>query len=337
MRLVEIIEQKAWDRFVWKLPWTQFQQSWVWGEFQETRQHAVRRFGWMEGDEVTAACQLIRSDRFLSGYWYAPRGPVFAEALLPRVREFLPTFIEKMVWKLPDARTFFYRFEPAARLTDTGGALPLPFRRNHSMSPASTVLLSLLLSEEKLLSAMHPKTRYNIRTAERHGVVVREGQPDEFPIFLDLLAETAKRDAFLPHPSEYLAALFYHLAARKMARLRFAEHAGRALAAHLEISCGDTVTYLHGASSTSSRELMAPYALHWEAIKTAKREGHRFYDFWGVNPASKANYYYKPSWEGISRFKLGWGGEHAQLVGTWDLPRHAAFYRLVFFKNLPRG
>ncbi len=82
---------------------------------------------------------------------------------------------------------------------------------------------------------------------------------------------------------------------------------------------------------------MAPYALHWEAIKTARREGRNFYDFWGVNPASKSNYYYKSSWEGISRFKLGWGGELVSLLGTWDVPRHPVLYRLVFLKGLARG
>ena len=103
------------------------------------------------------------------------------------------------------------------------------------------------------------------------------------------------------------------------------------LAANLEICFGDTVTYLHGASSSTSRESMAPYALHWAAMCEAKREGYRYYDFWGCNPSDPKSFYYKPSWQGITRFKQGWGGELVDLIGTYDLPINKFLYKLAFF------
>ncbi|HWR00048.1 MAG TPA: peptidoglycan bridge formation glycyltransferase FemA/FemB family protein, partial [Candidatus Methylomirabilis sp.] len=111
-------------------------------------------------------------------------------------------------------------------------------------------------------------------------------------------------------------------------RVRIAEKGGEPLAASLEVSYGDTRTYLYGASSSAKRNLMAPYALHWDAIRTAKREGCRYYDFHGVNPADESSPSWKSSWAGITRFKLGWGGERRDLVGTWERPTNRVAYRL---------
>jgi lipid II:glycine glycyltransferase (peptidoglycan interpeptide bridge formation enzyme) len=58
---------------------------------------------------------------------------------------------------------------------------------------------------------------------------------------------------------------------------------------------------------------------------------------WGANPQSQAMYYYKPSWEGITRFKKGWGGRLVNFVGTWDLPFNTFLYRLAFLNKFLRG
>lgn len=74
---------------------------------------------------------------------------------------------------------------------------------------------------------------------------------------------------------------------------------------------------------------MAPTLLQWEAIKAAKAEGYRWYDLYGANPSSTHSRYYKKSWEGITRFKQGLGGEQVDYVGTWDLPMKKLFYHAV--------
>jgi len=98
----------------------------------------------------------------------------------------------------------------------------------------------------------------------------------------------------------------------------------------MEIAYGDTVTYLYGASSSQERQRMAPYALQWGAIQAAKQEGYAYYDLWGCNPTLRSNSYFKKSWEGISRFKQGWGGELVELMGTWDLPTYRLPYLMAF-------
>lgn len=235
-------------------------------------------------------------------------------------------------------RALFWRMEPVSELSEPEALLPLAFRRTSALDPVTTVILDLGPGEDDLLSRMHEKTRYNIRLAERHGVSVRTGSSErDLGEFLRLMAETAARDRFVQHAPEYLKVTFTFLRDNGIAQLRVAEFEGKTVAANLEVLFGDTVTYLYGASSNEHRNVMAPYALQWDAIREAKRRGYRTYDFWGANPQSKAMYDYKPSWEGITRFKMGFGARLVNLAGTWDLPFNIYLYRLLFLKRFFRG
>ena len=328
MQLEPINDQSTWDAFVSAQPWASFQQSWHWGEFQKTQGHLVKRFFF----GPALAAQFIYYKRRLSGYWFCPRGPVGEVT-----RELFHSFLLQLD-RTVKPKPFFFRVEPPIETTSAEGLIMLALRRNHAMSPAATVLVDLTKTEEELLEGMHPKTRYNIRVAEKHGIVVREGtSQEERDAFLHLLKETGKRQGFIPHDLDYLRSMFEFLSQKKMARLRLAENKGTVLAANLEITFGDTVTYLHGASSTESKNVMAPFLLHWEAMRCAKRNGYRWYDMWGANAEAKSNYYYKESWEGITRFKRGWGGRTVDLVGTWDLPTNHLLYRFAFLKQWLKG
>lgn len=91
---------------------------------------------------------------------------------------------------------------------------------------------------------------------------------------------------------------------------------------------GDMVTYLHGASANEHRNVMAPYLLHWEIAKDAKKDGYHYYDFRGVNPGNANHLIYKKSWEGITRFKTGFGGEFVSNPPSFDLIYRPTWYRL---------
>ncbi len=332
MKLIEIQDQKTWDAFITGLAWTSFPQVWAWGEFQASRGKSVRRFFLVDASVTTLAnavqpslaVQLVYEKRRFSGYWYAPRGPVFAPGVDPE--KTMAAFLVALEKMRLAGSSLFYRFEP---MLDRGAVLPSRLKRTHALNPVSTILIDLAKSEDELLKAMHEKTRYNIRLAERHGVVVREGTAKDLAVFLKLTEETASRDRFLSHSAGYLKATYEALAPNGFARLRLAEHEGKTLAANMEIVCGDTVTYLHGASSSASRNVMAPFALQWGAMRAAKAEGRQIYDLWGANPEEDSGFYYKKSWEGITRFKRGFGGMQKDLLGTYDLPVRPLLYRLA--------
>lgn len=340
MKLIEIPESAPWETFQTAQPWPQFTQSWAWGEFRRGRGFQIRRFALIDdvGKWICAAQMELRPKPLVGGYWFAPRGPVFSSHLDEEgLRRALAQFIEALRQKSL-ARTLFWRFEPPVELGRPEGLLTLDFRRNDPQNPASTILLDLAPDQDQLLAAMHQKTRYNIRVAARHGVTTRLAtHPDDVKIFLDLMEETARRDGFATFGREYLKETYETLQRAGLARLRLAVLGDRILSVNMEIIYGGVVTYLHGASSSAARQAMAPYALHWDAIAQAKRDGCRFYDFWGANPLSKAAFAYKSSWEGITRFKQGWGGHQVDLYGTWDVPFFLPLYRVLFLRHALRG
>ncbi len=317
MSLRPVTKQEEWDGFVSALPRAQFTQSWAWGEFRQAYDHEVTR---LMGRGSAAMFYKVPAP-VVGGYWYAPRGPVGES--LEAIKIFLDLIMREQA--LP-GRALFWRVEPPVEQA----LFPHRFVQSHAYMPATTRLIDLTQSEEVLQKAMHEKTRYNIRVAERKGVTVRSSIDDvDVETFLHLTKETATRDAFRSQPLHYIRATIHALIPFGMVRIRLAEKDHAPLAASVEVVYGDTVTYLYGASSSSERNAMAPYALHWGAMLEAKRSGRRFYDLYGVNPTDTSSPYYKQSWEGISRFKRGWGGEEINYTGTWELPRSMIGYRLL--------
>src|SRR5690606_22340314 len=98
--------------------------------------------------------------------------------------------------------------------------------------------------------------------------------------------------------------------------LLIAEHENIPLAAMFLVISGNRGTYLYGASSSVNRNLMATYALQWEAINIARSKGCTEYDFFGVAPKADASH---PLY-GLYKFKTGFGGKIHHNLGCWDYP-----------------
>jgi peptidoglycan pentaglycine glycine transferase (the first glycine) len=330
--LLSVTDSRAWNGFVAKQPGAQFTQSWDWGEFRVSRGHRVERLALTDekGKWIAAASFAFHGKPVLGGFWYAQRGPVIRHDLLPKAKEVLARFVDELEARGLPRSALFWRIEPAVERKQEDHPLSPAFVRARAYQPAATSLLELTKTEDELLARMHEKTRYNVRLAERKGVRVRAGvSPEDVEIFLKLNEETAARDRFTSQSQAYIRSTVAFLAPKGMARVRIAELGGLPLAADIEVAYGDTATYLYGASSNANRNAMAPFALHWDAIRAAKAEGRHFYDFYGINPIDENSPAYKPSWEGITRFKLGWGGSRVEYVGTYELPMRPVAYKIV--------
>jgi peptidoglycan pentaglycine glycine transferase (the first glycine) len=231
-------------------------------------------------------------------------------------------------WTIPTftKKAWFLRLEPlnneaAARLAMLG-----KLRATDSYQPKQTVVIDLSLSEEELLANMKSKHRYNIRLAEKHEVTVElihENAAEHFDRFWGLLTATAGRHDFKTHARGYYKKMIETLASKGMAHLGFARLGSEDLATVLLLTHDKTITYLHGGSAASHKDVMAPFTLHWEIMKWAKSHNFKAYDLWGTNAVHTEDGGFEarknhPS-NGTTRFKLGFGGEVIQYPGSFDL------------------
>jgi lipid II:glycine glycyltransferase (peptidoglycan interpeptide bridge formation enzyme) len=129
-----------------------------------------------------------------------------------------------------------------------------------------------------------------------------------------LLETTSERDEFGIHTLDYYLHVWNLFVPRKQGRLFLAEHDGQLLAGIFVGLFAQQAIYLYGASSNEHRHLMPNHLLQWEAIRWAKREGAKLYDFWGI-PDTEAE---EEAMAGVYRFKRGWGGRVVQFMGCYE-------------------
>lgn len=311
----------------------EFLQSEFWGEMVDRGGEIVERWGVKmpvekgsengnDGEKIIAAITIIKKP--LIGpffYWYAPRGP-------RGEREAVDFLLTELKNRKSDA--VFFRIEPEELPASKGDIINL--KKSLDLQPKKTLMLDLSKSEEELLKEMSQKTRYNIRLAEKKGVKIIKGisfggkdnikAEKDFAEFWRLMSLTGERDAFRLHSASHYKNLLNIDSSKEFdgkIKLFFASTGGKNIAAGLFCFFGDRVTYMHGASDNEARNLMAPHLLQWEVIRQAKKEGYKYYDFYGID---------EKKWPGVTRFKLGFGGFIKEYPGTYDFVFRPIIYGL---------
>lgn len=177
-------------------------------------------------------------------------------------------------------------------------------------TPTSFVI-DLSRPEDALLASFKSKTRYNIRLADRKGVVVAEdNSPEAFDKHIALTRETVERQGFYAHSEKYHRMMWQHLHEGKkpIARLLTAQYQNKIIATWILFIGKDTLYYPYGASTHKHKNLMASSLMMWEAIKLGKKLGLKKFDLWGREPG-----------KGFTKFKEGFSPEVVKFIGTWDL------------------
>jgi len=209
----------------------------------------------------------------------------------------------------------------------------------HPLFTKYTFLLDLTKSEEELLKVMHPKTRYNIKVALKHGVkIVQDDSSEAFETYLRLTEETTRRQGFYAHTQKYHRLMWETLRNEKIkmknekldtdrltAHLFLAKYKDQTLAAWILFVYKDTLYYPYGASSSLHRETMASNLMMWETIKFGKKLGLKKFDMWG---ALGSNPDKNDPWYGFHRFKQGYGPKHIEFVGSYDLIMNPLLYKI---------
>ncbi len=291
-------------------------------------------------------------------YWYCPKGPTMSRTIRGQeFRDRIKDLIDEIKKNSPP-NVIFFRLGPEWEIGQgiEKNLENLGFKKLHyDIEPSQTLILDLNKTEEELLAQMHEKWRYNIRLAERKGVKIKMATSQDanfekyFEEFYKLVDEgTSARKEIKHHPKEYYRKQFLIEGKNppqpslkggsdspplggvrgdlKMV-LFVAEYENKVIAANIIVFSGRRATYLHGATSSEHREVMAPHLLQWEQIRYAKNRGCSQYDFWGIVNEHTIDKRGK-SWEGFTRFKKGFGGREVNYIGYWDYPINKAWYWL---------
>lgn len=172
-------------------------------------------------------------------------------------------------------------------------------------------------TEASVFADFCPKTRYNVRLAQRKGVQIRKypgngAIPEaELDAFDCIMKETGNRDHFIPREKDYYRKVFAALGREAVLFMAYLEN--MPIAGTIGVYSGRKGWYLYGASSNRHRNVMPNYLLQWEMIRESLARNCVFYDFRGVpGELTEDNPLY-----GLYRFKKGFGGSYTKFTGLF--------------------
>ena len=319
------IQPTEWDDFLSCYPNAHLLQTSAWGQLKS-------EFGWdvhrLVAGEAGAQV-LFRRLPFGFTIAYIPKGPVGQdwENLVPELDGICR-----------ERKAIFLKFEPdlweiRGSLTQSTGSpddTPKGFLKSSiNVQPQRTLLVDIRGDEQGVLARMKQKTRYNVRLAQKKGIIVHPSA--DIGAFYRLMQVTGKRDSFGYHSLDYYKRAYELFYLNGNCELLVAEYRQEPLAALMVFSHGRRAWYFYGASASDHRERMPTYLLQWEAIRWARAQGCSEYDLWGVPDAEmnelEANFTRRNDglW-GVYRFKRGFGGQLFRASGPWDRVYHPLLY-----------
>jgi len=316
LRLANTEEIARWDSLLSAWPNTHFLQGSAWGRFKSQHGWTARHYLLEHPGEKKILPLLFFKKRL----W--PLGPFLL--YLPKVGALPRPLLDKLVKKikaelLAKESAAVIKFESENPASDKA-ASTLFVEQGFLLSQTHpqfrrTQWIDLTQDEEALLASFKPKTRYNIRLAERKEVRVKAANnPNDLQTFYNMYKSTASRQHFPVREFTYYEQLYDEMAQDNAVQLLLARHEETVLAGVMLIRSGQRAFYQYGASTPQSRELMPTYLLQWEAMRWAKSAGCTLYDMVGLPEVQDQN---DPFW-GVARFKSGFGGEVVEFVGAQD-------------------
>lgn len=326
-------------------------QSYEWGEFREKTGVKVIRRGIFEGNKPITAFQLTihKIPRTPWTIGYLPKGDLPTTELIKELKkigkeekcifiQLEPNVIKNVILERPTGA-----IESPTKILSRSLPLQDDTIKKLGLVPAAhplftkyTFILDLTKSEDDLLKDMHPKTRYNIKVAQKHGVEIIEDNSEEaFEKYWELTEETTKRQKFYAHTKRYHQLqweTFTHTLTNHQSQitnhlsshLLVAKYEGKILTTMLYFVFKDTLYYPYGASSNEHRNIMHSTLTMWEAIRLGKKLGLKKFDMWGaLGPQPDP----KDPWYGFHNFKQKYGPDHIEFIGSYDLIINPVLYQ----------
>lgn len=221
--------------------------------------------------------------------------------------------------------TGYLQQQSSERGKQTKNLIKLGLVEGKTLFTPTTFWIDLTKSEDQLLKSFHPKTRYNIRYAQKQGVEVVEDNTDEaFENYLKLTKETMQRQGFYAHSEKYHRLMWKHLhtkpitnGQKPIARLLVAKYNQEIITAWIVFTWKDFLYYPYGASTDKYKNVQSNSLMMWGAIKFGKKLGLKTFDLWG-----------REEGKGFTKFKEGFNPQVVEFLGSWDLVTNPLLYKI---------
>lgn len=317
------LDDEAYKKFTQSHPNTRIpiEQSPLWCKFQGDipGRSCLGTFLVSKNEQPFVLFSLLGMDMNGYSYSWCNQGPVWiADKLSAEEIESVANIIKKIT-----AESNFSKHKPLfARahfpLAPSGANIA---HSNSLLEKTTTVDLSKPFDD--LLAAMDPDARYGMRKSLKAGLSMREIPSNEaaanFDPYYQILAETAERNGFHIHPKSTYETMLDKLDSHARLFAIFEEDTPITWA--IVTVYQNYGIYYYGAGNERARKLMAAYFMQIEIMRQLQTEGVRQYDFLGIG----SKHY--PSLQGVTRFKLRFGGEVIDYTPTYDLPLQPLAYR----------
>ena len=311
----------GWDDAAVRSPWGHVLQSSVWAAVREG--HGWRAEYVRIGDPLPVALVLWKDTLAGQRIAYVPRGPIVP----PDDGAALRRALSRLADLARERGAVFLKVDPELSPEFAGDPLRSAgyTRSPQDIQPVlATLEIDLTSDEDALLAAMEKDTRWSVRQGPKRGVSIREETEDSaLRAFYDMYALTGRRADFITRSWEYYRSIWRALIDARLATLRLAYVDGAAVAGAMTWRCGERVVYQTGATNDIGRKSHAAYALVWECIIEAKRDGAKRFDLGGIpiDVERKDDPMYGPY-----LFKRGFGGALRRWAGAHDtVPRSLAY------------
>jgi len=303
---------------------TQFTQSWFYGQWQEHLGRKIKRFK-LNDESGNAVCYFQAIPHSLplkKSYLYIPFGPIFADKPTSVMIKAI-TIGLKAVYK--DQDVVFARFDPdgdfgplsSNNLGDWKSA-PAFVGKEASFRPRGEMIVKLD-NEDEVFKRFDKNTRYSARYGGKHGVTTRinsnllSGLDD----FYRLLSFTAKLQDFAIFEKDYYRNMLDICAKLNNAYFVEASKDGKVISSKLIIIYGEVAHSLLSGTDELGRKLRVPALVQWESMRQALIRGCTRYSIGGAS-SSEHDY---PSIKRVTKYKQGFGGE---------ITVHSSLYDAVF-------
>ena len=329
--ITTVTDQEKYNAFIQKNEKSHFMQSPLWAKVKDNWKNEVIVSEDENGNIRGTLSVLIRKvPLFPSTMMYAPRGPVCDV----HDRQVIAELVEGAKQIAKKNRSYVLKIDPdveaedqqfAAIARDLGFRMKNKSKNFEGIQPRFVFRLDIKgKTPDEVMAGFHSKTRYNIRLAQRKGVVSRIGTREDLKAFHDIMVVTGTRDEFVVRSLDYFQKMYDALGPEHV-RLYMAEYQGKPVAGTLAILYGNKVWYLYGASANEARNVMPNYLLQWNMIQWAMENHCDIYDFRGVSgDLDESNPLY-----GLYRFKKGFNGKFTEFIGEMDYVFSPIMYFLV--------